>query len=163
MQQELYADQNRLQRLIAREKLTLNVAAQQIDILPMTTHRLAHGTDIIYTKRPRFINPEFQSRLFALLEKGAEPEAISEKLGISTKYIWIYLAAHPAIRTGYKELLRARELRRRREHFLTVLKDNEGLPIKQIRKISESGFEWLLRNDLAWLREQLPGLWHRPK
>jgi hypothetical protein len=163
LEQELHADQSRLQHLIAGENLTLTAAAQQIGITPMTAHRFANKTDISYRKRPRFFNAEFESKLVDLIEKGAEPESISEKLGISTKYIRTYLAEHPAIRSRYKELLRANELHWRRQHFLTVLEENEGIPIKRIRKISGNGFEWLLRNDLPWLREQLPGLWHRPK
>jgi len=43
-----------------------------------------------------------------------------------------------------------------RRHFLEVLRENPGVPMKQIKRISGNGFQWLYRNDKKWLANSLP-------
>lgn len=93
---------------------------------------------------------------------GESRNEIASALGIRKSFIKDYLAERPELRRSWKQAHTANERARYRAHFLRILEEHSGIPIKRIRRIRGNGFEWLYRNDLEWLKIHLPGIWHRP-
>ncbi|MCP5296731.1 MAG: hypothetical protein H6952_04510, partial [Zoogloeaceae bacterium] len=87
---------------------------------------------------------------------GKARQEISSELCIRTGFIKDYLANHPQIKSAWVQAWREKQRKSYRKHFLGVLKDNPGIPMNQIKRISGNGFQWLYRNDKEWLTENLP-------
>lgn len=138
-----------------------NAAAAEIDIPPTQAIRHLQKQGITYQSRPR-IQDQVKSRLEALLKTGVARNMIAETLNIRKGYIKDYLAKKPRLRHVWEKAHGDQLASADREHFLKLLEDNPGAPIKRIRRIPKSGFEWLYRNDRDWLANILPSVWRRP-
>lgn len=158
---QLKAGQSRLCRQLADEQISVSAAAAQAGISVGTAIRYIKKAGVAYRRRPRRLTAAIERQLKIAFEAGASMAAIAKELSLSEKYIRAYLADKPDLREHYRKLLQEINRQQRRKHFLEVLNSNVGVPIKRIRRITGNGFEWLLRNDLDWLRDQLPGVWHR--
>jgi hypothetical protein len=102
-----------------------------------------------------------QQKLDGLLKLGAERNEIARALAIRAGFIKDYLTDNPGLRTAWKTAYEAKQRTEYREHFLEVLENNPGVPVRRIRRIPGSGFEWLYRNDRDWLAGHLPEIWRR--
>ncbi|MDL1887997.1 hypothetical protein FBQ96_00160 [Nitrospirales bacterium NOB] len=145
-----------LRRIIVEEGRSVNAAASELGVAPTQAIRHLDNEGIPYKKRPRVLSPEVERRLQILLKTGKERQEISLALGIRTSFIKDYLARQPQLKSVWAQAWHERRMKRYREHFLVVLKDNPGIPMKQIKRISGNGFQWLYRNDKEWLTDNLP-------
>ncbi|MCW5596580.1 MAG: TniQ family protein [Rhodocyclaceae bacterium] len=158
---KLLVDQLRVQivqlrRMIEEEGLSVNAAAKELGVAPTQAIRHLDSEGISYKKRPRVLSPQIEKRLQILLKAGKARQEISSELCIRTGFIKDYLANHPQIKSAWVQAWREKQRKSYRKHFLGVLKDNPGIPMNQIKRISGNGFQWLYRNDKEWLTENLP-------
>lgn len=158
----LTATRVQLTDMVASEGRSVNSASLKLGVPPSMAIRHLKLTGIEYDRRPRVLTPELQDRLKAMLITGKSRDEIVSMLGIRKAFIKDYLAERPELRQAWIQAHLANEKTRYRTHFLRVLEEHHGVPIKRIRRIKGNGFEWLYRNDLEWLKIHLPGIWHRP-
>lgn len=147
--------------LVTRQQKSVSQAARSLGIDPARAIVLLAETNVPYETRPRIVGTEIERKLIEHLETGEEPTLISSTLNIRRAYIADYLASRPDLRNRHLEKRAATRRDAYREKFLRTLALNPSLPIRRIRRETDSGFEWLYRNDRDWLAEQLPGIWHR--
>lgn len=154
---ELLRDQiAQLRRMIVEEDRSVNAAASELGVAPTQAIRHLDNEGIPYKKRPRVLSPNVERRLQILLKAGKERQEISSELGIRTSFIKDYLARHPPLKSAWTHAWSESRKKKYRKHFLEVLRDNPGVPMKQIKRISGNGFQWLNRNDKKWLADSLP-------
>lgn len=152
---------SRLEDWIRTKAMSVNKAAQELDVPTGQATKYLDKVGVNREKRPHIVGTETEAMLRKLLSEGVERREIAEELSIRPSFIKNYLAAHPELASEWttKHLTKIRA--RYREKFLKVLSDNPGLPIKAIRRIRSNGFQWLYNNDLEWLRTVLPEIWRR--
>lgn len=151
----------RLAGLVSREQMSVNQAARSLGIDPARAIVLLAEMKVPYETRPRIVGTEVERKLIECLEAGEEPALISSSLAIRRGFIRDFLAKRPELRRRHREKLFFARRQAYRAKFLRILASNPSLPIKRIRRETDSGFEWLYRNDRDWLAENLPGIWHR--
>lgn len=151
----------RLADLVGREHISVNQAARSLGIDPARAIVLLAEMKVPYETRPRIVGTEIERKLIERLETGEEPALISSSLAIRRGFIRDYLTKRPELRRRHSEKLFCARREAYRTKFLRILASNPSLPIKRIRRETDSGFEWLYRNDRDWLAENLPGIWHR--
>lgn len=151
-----------LKNMVATEGRSVNAACGELHVPPAQAIRHLKSEGVAYRRRPRVLTPALQEKLDALLVSGQSREDIASTLSIRKSFIKDYLAERPALRLAWAQGYEFKKRNRYREHFLQVLNEHPGVPIKRIRRISGNGFEWLYRNDLEWLRSHLPEIWRRP-
>ena len=141
--------------------MSVNKAAQELGVPTGQAIKYLDSVGVNREKRPRIVGTEREARLRKLLAEGVERGEIAEELLMRPSFIKDYLAAHPELANEWttKRLTKLRA--GYRKHFLKVLSDNPGLPIKTIRRLPGNGFQWLYVNDLEWLRSMLPAIWRR--
>jgi transposase-like protein len=152
----------RLIQMVESEGRSVNAACRELGIQTAQGIRQLNKESIAYRRRPRILTDGVRNALDDLLRAGADRGEISRQLGVRKGFIKDYLAGKPELRAAWEQAVAAERTVRYRAHFLRVLEDNPGVPIKRIRRIRGNGFEWLYRNDRAWLAENLPGIWRRP-
>lgn len=152
----------RLTNLVAEEGHSVNAACKALGVPPTQGIRFLKSAGIAYNKRPRVLDSDRQQKLESMLKAGAERKDIASALGIRKAFIKDLLAQQPELRQAWEDARWTRRSGGYRAHFLQILEANPGVPIKRIRRIPGNGFEWLYRNDTAWLINALPGIWHRP-
>jgi hypothetical protein len=148
--------------LVASDGQSVNSASLKLGVPPSMAIRHLKLTGVEYGRRPRVLTTELQDRLKAMLITGKSRDEIASTLGIRKAFIKDYLAERPELRQAWINAHLANRKASYRAHFLRILEDYPGIPIKRIRRINGNGFEWLYRNDLEWLKIHLPGVWHRP-
>lgn len=151
----------RLADQVSREQKSVNQAAKSLGIDPARAVVLLAEMAVPHETRPRIVGTDIEQELVERLETGEEPAQISAALNIRRGYIKDYLAARPDLRNRHLEKRSNARREAYREKFLRTLTLNSSLTIRRIRRETDSGFEWLYRNDRDWLAENLPGLWHR--
>lgn len=151
----------RLREMVGVEGKSVNSACRELGIPPTQAIRLLRKEGIPYKRRPRVLTSDTKERLDGMLKTGAERRDIATVLGIRKAFIKDYLAERPELRATWEMAYETKRTAEYREHFLKVLQDNPGVPIKRIRNIPGNGFQWLFNNDLDWLKENLPGIWRR--
>jgi hypothetical protein len=119
------------------------------------------GAEMPVAERPRVVGTPVEGALIELLEAGVAPADIASRLGIRRGFIKDYLAARPALREIHRQRLFENLRSRYRAHFLDVLEQHPGVPMRRIRRLPGNGFQWLLMHDRDWLAENLPGIWRR--
>jgi hypothetical protein len=152
---------SKLEGWIRTQTMSVNKAAQELGVPTGQATKYLDKVGINREKRPRIVGTEKEARLRKLLSDGVERGEIAEELSIRPSLIKDYLAAHPELASEWKTKYLTKHRARYREHFLKVLSDHPGLPIKTIRRIPGNGFQWLYINDLEWLRSMLPAIWRR--
>ncbi|MDP1610675.1 MAG: TnsD family Tn7-like transposition protein [Sulfuritalea sp.] len=150
-----------LREMVGIEGKSVNAVCKELGIPPTQGIRQLRKEGISYKRRPRVLTPDSKQKLDGLLKAGAERNQIATSLGIRSAFIKDYLAEHPEIRTAWKAAYEVKRTANYRDHFLEVLQNNPGVPIKRIRRIPGNGFEWLYRNDRDWLAGHLPEIWRR--
>ena len=160
LERQLTDKQVRLIEMVKVEGKSVNASCRELEIPTTQGLKVLMKEGVLYQQRPR-VAPEIKIALEELLKAGASREEIVKKLGVRMSWIKDYLAGLPELRVEWEKALMAERVVRYREHFLKVLDENPGVPIKRIRHISGNGFEWLYRNDREWLVEHLPGIWRR--
>lgn len=150
-----------IKKLVEVDGWSVNAAAFWVGVTPAMAVRYAKRSGIKYKRRPRVLTEEKEVSLKKLLLAGEDPHHIAAELGMSVKYIRAYLGEHFELRNVHWIALTNRVRECKRAHFLEVLDQSPGVPIKRIRRIPGNGFEWLYRNDLDWLRGHLPKIWSR--
>lgn len=152
----------RLTEMVASEGKSVNSASLKLGVSPSMAIRHLRLTGVEYDRRPRVLTPELQDRLKAMLITGKSRDEIASALGIRKAFIKDYLAERPELIHAWIQAHLTSRKASYRAHFLRVLEEHPGVPIKRIRRINGNGFEWLYRNDLEWLKTHLPGIWRRP-
>lgn len=160
LERQLKDKQVRLIEMVKVEGMSVNASCRELEIPTTQGLKVLKKEGVIYRQRPR-VAPEIKIALEKLLKAGACREEIVKKLQVRKSWIKDYLVWLPGLRVEWEKALMAERAVRYREHFLKVLDDNPGVPIKRIRRINGNGFEWLYRNDREWLIEHLPGIWRR--
>jgi len=145
-----------LNALVCADGNSLNSAAQKLGISVQRVVHWAKRNNIEYEKRPRKTSKEFQMNLDGLLQVGASRAEISQSLNVSRKWITAYLARHPEQKKKWRAENIAAEISKRRMQLLEILDHYPGANQNQIRSIPGNPFQWLSRNDEAWLKENLP-------
>lgn len=151
-----------LAEMVASEGISVNSASFRLGVPPSMAIRHLKMAGVEYDRRPRVLTPELQDRLKAMLITGKSRNEIASALGIRKAFIKDYLAERPGLRQAWIQAHLANRKTSYRAHFLRVLEEHPGVPIKRIRRIKGNGFEWLYRNDLEWLKSHLPEIWRRP-
>jgi hypothetical protein len=147
--------------LVDEQKMSVNRAAAKLGITIVRAIRYLKKAQAVYRPRPRIVGTELETKLIAGLRRGESATTLAREIGIRRNFIKDYLASNVEVRSEYEI---AREKVQRDEYrakFLKVLADYPTLPIRRIRRETNSGFEWLYRHDRNWLVEQLPAIWHR--
>lgn len=152
---------HRLADLVRQENMSVNKAAQVLGIEPARAVALLTEMNVEYKMRPRIVGTEIERKLCERLELGEEPALIASSLGIRRGFIKNYLATQPELRDRHTKKLSYARREAYRAKFLSTLASYPSLPIKRLRRETNSGFEWLYRNDREWLIQILPGIWHR--
>lgn len=160
LERQLTDKQIRLIEMVKVEGRSANASCQELGIPTTQGLKVLRKEGVAHHRRPR-VSVELKVALEELLRTGTSREEIVKRLGIRTSWIKDYLATLPELRAHWEKAREAEQLARYREHFLKVLDDNPGVPMKRIRRISRNGFEWLYRNDREWLIEHLPEIWRR--
>jgi hypothetical protein len=150
-----------LAQLVGKEGMSVNQAAAAVGIHTSRAMVYLKERGIEWQKRPRIVGTPLEPQLIERLELGQAPTAISSEMNLRLGFIKDYLAAHPELRQRHADARLRAQCAEYRANFLQILEDNPSLPIKRIRRETNSGFEWLYRNDREWLLQILPGLWHR--
>lgn len=140
---------------------SVNNTAQVLGINVQRALIYLRESGVSYKPRPRIIGTSKEASLVERLQRGDEPGEIARVLSIRRGYIKDYLAARPELRRDFEQAAWSRRKEAYRSKFLRALADNPSLPIKRIRRETNSGFEWLYRNDRQWLEDALPGIWRR--
>lgn len=151
-----------LTEMVASEGISVNSASLRLGVPPAMAIRHLKSAGVEYDRRPRVLTPELQDRLKAMLITGKSRDEIASALGIRKAFIKDYLAERPELRHTWIQAHLTSRKASYRTHFLRVLEEHPGVPIKRIRRINGNGFEWLYRNDLEWLKTHLPEIWRRP-
>ncbi len=162
LKKQLTDTRAQLTNMVAIEQRSVNSACRELDVPPALAIRHLKLEGVEYRRRPRVLTPALQERLDALLASGEDRGEIASALGIRKAFIKDYLANRPELRLAWRNAYGTKKRAGYREHFLRILNEHPGVPIKRIRQISGNGFEWLYRNDLDWLRGHLPEIWRRP-
>jgi hypothetical protein len=162
LSRQLTCQRDRLMALITNEGKSVTTASREVGIAPTVAIRFLDKSGTQFERRPRVLTPELKQRLDEMLRRGDQRDEIAKALSIRKGFIKDYLALNVGLKTAWSAANRQRTAEQYREHFLQVLRDNPGVPIKRIRRISGNGFDWLYRNDCEWLEENLPGIWRRP-
>ena len=157
--EELTDSRNRLKFLVSDAGFSINSAARQLGIPIGQAVRFLKKEGVEYNRRPRVLDPEKETELQSLLKSGEEREVISTKLGIKKTFIKDYLRQHGELRKIWQEAHHKRLLEQYRAHYLELLKNHQGLTLKQMRQIPGNGIQWLLRHDKEWLAGRLASLW----
>jgi hypothetical protein len=148
--------------MVASEGRSVNSASLSLGVPPSMAIRHLKSAGVEYNRRPRVLTAERQASLKSMLIAGKSRDEIASALGIRKAFIKDYLAERPELKQAWIQAHVANEKVLYRAHFLRVLDEHPGVPIKRIRRINGNGFEWLYRNDLEWLKGHLPGIWRRP-
>ena len=151
----------KLKELVSVQGMSVNQAAQLMGVHVKQATVYLRRIGITYRTRPRVVGTDTETQLVMRLENGDDARDIAKSLGIRRSLIKDYLAARPALRALWEARQLARKRDAYRQRFLKLLTDHPLLPIKQIRRMPNSGFEWLYRRDREWLAENLPAIWHR--
>ncbi len=159
---QLTRQRDQLIGLVANEGKSVSAASNEVGVAPTVAIRFLEKTGTQFERRPRVLTPELKKRLDEMLHRGDQKDEIAKALSIRKGFIKDYLAQNVWLKTAWSAANLRRTADQYRDHFLQVLHDNPGVPIKRIRRISGNGFEWLYRNDCEWLEENLPGIWRRP-
>lgn len=159
---QLTRQRDQLMWLVTNEGKSVTAASNEVGVAPTVAIRYLEKSGTKFARRPRVLNPEIKKRLDEMLRRGDHRDGIAKALSIRKGFIKDFLAQNVELKTAWNAANRQRTTEHYRKHFLQVLRDNPGVPIKRIRRISGNGFDWLYRNDCEWLEENLPGLWRRP-
>lgn len=141
---------------------SVNSASLELGVPPSMAIRHLKASGVKYGQRPRVLTKDLETTLCTLLSAGKTRDEIASALKIRKSFIKNYLAEQPELKHIWMQALLSNKKAIYRAHFLRILDEHPGVPIKRIRRLSDSGFEWLYRNDLEWLQSNLPGIWHRP-
>lgn len=158
---QLTDTRTQLREMVGVDGKSINASCQELGIPPAQGVRYVRKEGIPYKRRPRVLTSDKQQELDDLLKLGVERSEIAKALAIRTGFIKDYLAENPGLRAAWETAYEAKRTAEYREHFLEVLQNNPGVPIKRIRRIPGNGFEWLYRNDRDWLVGHLPEIWRR--
>lgn len=158
---KLKEQQGVFRKLILERDYSVNAACKIAGIPPSQAIRFLKREGIAFNQRPRVLSTDMQSQLETMLKAGEERSDIALALGIRKAFIKDYLTERPELRQVWDRARTTNRRERYRGHFLQILEEHPGVPIKRIRRISGNGFEWLYRNDLEWLKGHLPGIWQR--
>lgn len=159
--QRLTRQREHLKNLLINCGKSVNSASNEVGVTATTAIRFLKRSNIPYELRPRVLTSDLKQHLEEMIFRGDQRDDIAKKLSIRKSYIKNYLTQNKGLRDAWIVANRQRISMQYRAHFLRVLSDNPGVPIKRIRQIPKNGFEWLYRNDREWLEVNLPGIWRR--
>lgn len=161
LRKQLTATQVRLRKLVGSDGKSVNSACLELGIQPSQAIRHLKASGAEYRKRSRVLTVALKAELDARLQFGEGRDEIAIALGVRKSFIKDYLAERQELRIAWDKAHRERARANYRAHFLQVLAEHPGVPIKRVRRISGCGFQWLYRNDKEWLISQLPQIWRR--
>lgn len=161
LRKQLTDTQARLRDMVGVQGRSVNATCLELGVPPSQAIRHLKKEGVEYQRRPRVLTPTMRERLDKLLLTGAERGEIALALGIRKALIKDYLADHSDVSAEWKRAHASRLLTRYREHFLKVLHEYPGVPIKHLRQIPGNGVSWLYRNDREWLASHLPCIWDK--
>lgn len=150
-----------LREMVSNQGRSVNASSLALGISPGQAIKHLQKENIPYRLRPRVLTTEIEIKLTQRLKSGTDRVEIAAELGLRKAYIKDYLTQRPTLRREWEDKNLEQRKTRYRQHFLDVLREHPSMPMKTIRRIPGNGFNWLLRNDLAWLQSNLPGIWHR--
>lgn len=153
---ELYATRRAVLQQVKIGGSSVSRAADAAGVSAAQAVKWVRKAGIPYVARPRVLNSEKEKVLLELLSEGHSCELISEKLEIKRGWLRNYLAHHPALRHQWNSAQDRFRRERYRSHFLSLLEEHPGVPVKRVRAIPGSGYSWLYNHDRVWLMENLP-------
>ena len=157
----LQENQRMLFRLVETgQSLTKAAAAVGTSVSSAAAFLDKHG-DIQPRRRPHIVGTERESVMANLLDQGLSRMEIARAAGVRRGFIKDYLAQRPEQKRRWEKAHREQQIEIHRSRFLAALRDNQGLSIKSIRRLSNNGFQWLYNNDREWLESVLPAIWKR--
>lgn len=148
-------------RLVSEENISVNSAASTLGVPVTQATRLLKKFNTPYLRKPRIVGTEKEAALVQALCAGKGRAEICRELGVRNSFIKDYLAGRPELRLTWESMHTAMLKQEYQNRFLKILAENPTLPIKAIRRLAGSGFQWLYNNDRDWLREILPAIWKR--
>ena len=104
----------------------------------------------------KYIKHEKLIQIKRLIQSGNDKCVICEQAAISLGSLNRILRSDHNLLELWRRAQFTKKRSQRREHFLKVLKQNPGIPIKLVREIPGNGYQWLYRHDRIWLRENIP-------
>lgn len=161
LMKNLTDSRTKLEGWIEAQVMSVNKAAKKLGVPTGQAIKYLDKARVKRERRPRIVGTETEEKLRSLLAEGVERVDIAKNLSIRLGFIKDYLAAHSDLANDWANKRHAKRQARYREHFLKVLNEHPGVPIKKIRRIPGNGFQWLYSNDLEWLRSVLPAIWRR--
>lgn len=142
-------------QLLATKDISITHAARCVGLSIGTAIALAQQNNVQYKKRPRIMYPEVERKISKLLCEGHNRDDVAKLNGVSRQAVDRLLCSQPKLK---KEWSHKTYLRKREEYracFLQMVVNYPGFPVKAIRSIPGSGFQWLYRHDSEWLSTQL--------
>jgi hypothetical protein len=146
-------------QLIQSSNLSIRQAAATLGISTSTGVRWAKIGGINYTQRARGLTPEYVERVRKVLRMGKEKLEVMAETQITSVSLNRLLSSEPTLRAQWRSAKTERHRKINREKFLTVVKQNPGVPIWLLRKLPSNGWAWLYRHDRSWLAGVIPSLW----
>lgn len=160
IENELTSTRRVLENLV-KSGSSINAAALSLGVNVATAFNHIRDQHIDFQKRPRVLTSSTEAELIHFLKVGLNRKIIIKEMNIKKGFLTKYLNKNTSLKACWSKANFNFRRNEYREKFISLLNDNPTLPINKIRKISKNGFEWLLYNDLEWLKQQLPCIWRR--
>jgi len=150
----------RLRILVDDEKFSVSAAAANVGVSPSQAIKYLNKIDSSYARRPRIVGTEKEEQLIDLLERGICRKKICEELNIRSSFIKDYLAGRVDLRSLYQLKNFSNKREKYRAKFEETMNGNTSLTFNDIKKLPNSGYQWLHKHDAEWLRGAFPSLWN---
>lgn len=141
-------------KLMKEQDFAPTRAARAVGVATATAMAWAAAAGIGVQRRPKSLGRADRARALSALRHGADKSAVAKRHSMSRSAVEVMLHTEPGLYEAWSSVRQRLELGRRRRQWLTQLKANPGLPVKQLRGLWPATYAWLYRNDREWLIEQ---------
>lgn len=141
---------------VKKNGVSVTKAAANAGVQPAQAVAWIKRAGISYNARPRVLDSKRKTKLLRMLRAGRTRDEISKTIGVKKSWLRTFLAANVEIRDRWVERLEMSRRENYRKHFLGLIANHVGVPMKRIKAIPGNGFSWLYNNDREWLMANLP-------